>query len=940
MFPSSKIARGTRRRLTLGITAAILFATLAVAAMAGHWPLFGGDAGRSGHQPIEPTGAPITKAYAKAEDDAIVTSVITSAGGDATVRRMAYGTEGSGGGSDGNVHLQRLSDGARIGPEAGVDVEDGPNDIDTFRGRATDAGASGRNPSPAGSVTPADTSTAASLGQVLALHNDDNQDGGAVNPFSGATDPRTGNDIALAIIDEATGAKSVDKEVGSANVNNTSDANFDPTQPNTVNYRTSSSPLLTAPAADGSRELYFMAEREAAFAEDDPTTGFPCAPATSFEDPPPAGPATRGCDVNPQMTLFKLRISDALTTNANFTPADLSWVHVASANPLASPTLVNLDGAAHIAVATTTGAFHLYKAADIDPADPATPAPAFSVTGLGVQVQTPSVPVTSTGALPNPAPAMFVAANAPRSGTAIPTSRVHRIERDPEDPTKLKIAQSSPPLAGEAAPALAVSSQASPTGGTFTGGRVLYTTARNLYSLQPDDLTRGAFLDIGNSLAAGTTGFSRTTAAVSGGIAFVQRDNGEHLARDQRTLDPVEFTPYGPTDVPPENDPAANDGIGQPSIASRLVQFGNADGAFVYRASPFVPAPGSVQIAVSDVAVKEGDSGTSVATFTLTKTGIGGGAVTVQSADGTAKAGEDYVAAGPTVVTFEDAETTKTFDVTINGDTTFESDEFFKLQLTNPTTGVVITDSEGSGIIQNDEPVPSGGTDAVLIVSDAVVTEGDFKDVLATFTVSLTSPSKNAVTVRYGTGDRTAIGGKDYTPTFGTFTFAPGEQTKTFTVAVRRDTRREATETFLVGIANATGAEIADPVGVGTIIDDDGAPARRFAKAPSISLKVTPKRDRTKPFRFTSTGVLRIPSGVPRGKGCRGRVSVQVKAVRKTISTRRARVKSNCRYRTSVTFKSAKRFSSSGVLSFRARYLGTPFLKKAKSKEIKVRTTR
>src|SRR5262249_512272 len=74
------------------------------------------------------------------------------------------------------------------------------------------------------------------------------------------------------------------------------------------------------------------------------------------------------------------------------------------------------------------------------------------------------------------------------------------------------------------------------------------------------------------------------------------------------------------------------------------------------------------------------------------------------------------------------------------------------------------------------------------------------------------------------TADGTAVAGSDYTAAGGTLTFAPGETTKTVTVAVRGDTSDEPNETFFVYLSNPSGAPIADGQGVGTITDDDPAP--------------------------------------------------------------------------------------------------------------------
>ncbi|WP_410734068.1 Calx-beta domain-containing protein [Bradyrhizobium sp. sBnM-33] len=78
-------------------------------------------------------------------------------------------------------------------------------------------------------------------------------------------------------------------------------------------------------------------------------------------------------------------------------------------------------------------------------------------------------------------------------------------------------------------------------------------------------------------------------------------------------------------------------------------------------------------ISISDVTIAEGNAGTSIATFTVTRTG-GTAAFDVNyaTADGTATAGSDYVAQPTGTVSFAAGDLTNTISVTINGDTAIE----------------------------------------------------------------------------------------------------------------------------------------------------------------------------------------------------------------------------------------------------------------------------
>ena len=124
----------------------------------------------------------------------------------------------------------------------------------------------------------------------------------------------------------------------------------------------------------------------------------------------------------------------------------------------------------------------------------------------------------------------------------------------------------------------------------------------------------------------------------------------------------------------------------------------------------------------------------------------------------------------------------------------------------SPTATTTITD--------DDDP-PSVGVD------DAAVTEGDSGTVNAAFTVSLSAASGWTVTVDWATSDGTATAGTDYTAGSGTLTFAAGDTSKTFDVAVTGDTADEDNETFTVTLSNASNASVPDATATGTITDDD-----------------------------------------------------------------------------------------------------------------------
>jgi hypothetical protein len=124
-------------------------------------------------------------------------------------------------------------------------------------------------------------------------------------------------------------------------------------------------------------------------------------------------------------------------------------------------------------------------------------------------------------------------------------------------------------------------------------------------------------------------------------------------------------------------------------------------------------------LSVGDTALTEGDVGTVNASFTVSLSAPSGRTVSVsyETASGSATAPLDYTSASGTI-TFLSGETSKNVDVSVNGDTVFEPDESFFMDLRSPSAAA-IADDQGLGTIVNDDgllPLPpvtdcSDGTD-------------------------------------------------------------------------------------------------------------------------------------------------------------------------------------------------------------------------------------
>jgi len=247
----------------------------------------------------------------------------------------------------------------------------------------------------------------------------------------------------------------------------------------------------------------------------------------------------------------------------------------------------------------------------------------------------------------------------------------------------------------------------------------------------------------------------------------------------------------------------------------------NPDGTLtrfdVYTASVSFAPP---EISIDDVTQNEGDVGTTAFTFTVTLNGASPDTVTVDfaTADGTATVADGDYQSNSGTLTFVPGDTSEPITVLVNGDTKFEPNEDFFVNLSNPVNGT-IADGQGEGTIVNDDPVPA------ISIDDVAVDEGNFGTTPATFTVSLSNPSFQTITVDFATADGTATTADgDYLPAAGTVTFLPGDTSENLTVTVNGDTKVEPDEDFFVNLSNAVNATIADGQGEGTIVNDDLSP--------------------------------------------------------------------------------------------------------------------
>ncbi len=202
----------------------------------------------------------------------------------------------------------------------------------------------------------------------------------------------------------------------------------------------------------------------------------------------------------------------------------------------------------------------------------------------------------------------------------------------------------------------------------------------------------------GDTSGASTADWTVTLGSGSFGASAGDFDAGQPLT-GQVSFAAGEASKTISLDLVTDSDPEADEGF--------TVTLSNAAGATFTDAS----ATGTIVnddgppplVTIADVSQAEGNAGTTVFSFTVTRTG-GTDAFTVDyaTAPGTAADGSDFVGTSGTL-SFAAGENSKTIDVTVNGDTVGELSETFFVNLSNPTGFAVVADTSGTGTIVNDD---------------------------------------------------------------------------------------------------------------------------------------------------------------------------------------------------------------------------------------------
>lgn len=232
--------------------------------------------------------------------------------------------------------------------------------------------------------------------------------------------------------------------------------------------------------------------------------------------------------------------------------------------------------------------------------------------------------------------------------------------------------------------------------------------------------------------------------------------------------------------------------------------------------------PGTLAFAASAYSLAE--TGGSV-TLTVSRSGgsYGAASVSYSTANSSAAAGSDYLAASGTLSWANGDTTPRTVRITVYNDTLAETNESLQLRLSG-ASGAALGSPSIATVTINDDDAPSVNGTLAFTSGSASVNEAAGT---ATISVSRSLGSIGAVSVSYASSNGTATAGSDYTATSGTLSWAAGDiASKSFTVPIGNDSSVESTETIVLSLSSPGGGAVLGATRNQTlsIVDNDGVP--------------------------------------------------------------------------------------------------------------------
>lgn len=226
---------------------------------------------------------------------------------------------------------------------------------------------------------------------------------------------------------------------------------------------------------------------------------------------------------------------------------------------------------------------------------------------------------------------------------------------------------------------------------------------------------------------------------------------------------------------------------------------------------------------ISDYRAAEGNLGSRNFRFTVSRSGslVPSTTITVTLIADTATASEDYSlfsGKNTTTLEFDFGDSQRDVYVYVNGDNIAERDERFFVRISTQSTFSKIEDSDGVGIILNDDALPQ------VSIGDAEVVEGNAGTTEMVFMLTRSANLYGTDSLTVGTADATATAGEDYTaqPAINV-KFLPRQSEVKVSVLVNGDTLGEVDESFQLRVIGTVAfpLQVIKSAGTGIIRNDD-----------------------------------------------------------------------------------------------------------------------
>ena len=229
------------------------------------------------------------------------------------------------------------------------------------------------------------------------------------------------------------------------------------------------------------------------------------------------------------------------------------------------------------------------------------------------------------------------------------------------------------------------------------------------------------------------------------------------------------------------------------------------------------PPAGLIQFSGEHYEIGENETSLTV-TVTRINGSFGELSVDVSVIDDTAVNGTDMIA-DSTNLTFMDGELSRSFDIEIINNDSYQGDRRFSLALTNLIgSGTIGAIAQTEVLITDDETAPTAGN--LQLSNNSYFVQEDNTSV--TVTVLRVAGSFGDISVDYQFIDNSAVNGQDYLADNGTLYFADGEMTQELNVELIDDLIAENSESFSFELINPVNTQLqGDAKAVITIVDNE-----------------------------------------------------------------------------------------------------------------------